>query len=351
MDAGRGTNELSGHCTARMSSRIALAAAIALPILTVAQLALATPSARLVYSRGPGAESCPDEAALRKAVASRVGYDPFFAWAEKTIVASLLRVDPKGFVARVHLVDSAGVEHGSRELRSDQTCADLLDAAALAIAIAIDPLLLVPVPQSQQAAPEVAPAPAPLPLVDAPRTRPPSTRPVEPVRGPSVVFSVSAGAVASVGVAQAPAAGLSLGGDARWRAVSLAVEARIDAPASRPAIHSIPVADGPVSSWLLVATVAPCGHASAVEVCALAQLGSLQASANVANQSSGTAPWLAIGGRVGVRQRISGETSLRLRADLLANLDPASITVGGVPAWTAPRVAASYGLDVLVPFP
>src|SRR5580658_7755914 len=177
MDAGRGTNELSGHCTARMSSRIALAASIALPILTATQLALATPSARLVYSRGPGAESCPDEAALRKAVASRVGYDPFFAWAEKTIVASLLRVDPKGFVARVHLVDGAGVEHGSRELRSDQTCADLLDAAALAIAIAIDPLLLAPLPQHQEAAPEEAPAQTPKPFVDSARTHPPAAPP------------------------------------------------------------------------------------------------------------------------------------------------------------------------------
>jgi hypothetical protein len=331
-----------------MSSRIALAAAIGLPILTAAQLALATPSARLVYSRGPGAESCPDEAALRKAVASRVGYDPFFPWAEKTIVASLLRVDPTGFVARVHLVDSAGVEHGSRELRSDPTCADLLDAAALAIAIAIDPLLLAPAPQKQGAAAEVAPAATPQPSVDAPRPRALSGRPPEPAAAPSVVFSVSAGAVASVGVAPAPAAGLSLGGDARWRDVSLAIEARIDAPAGR----SIQGMGGPVSSWLLVATVAPCGHVTALEVCALAQLGSLQAdAANVANQSSGTAPWVAIGGRVAVHQRVAGGTILRLRADLLANLDPASITVGGAPAWTAPRAAASYGFDILVPFP
>jgi hypothetical protein len=257
-------------------------------------------------------------------------------------------VDPKGFVARVQLVDSAGVEHGSRELRSDQTCADLLDAAALAIAIAIDPLLLVPVPKNQTVAPEGAPAPTPQALVDAPRTHTPPSRPAEPARGPSVVFSVSAGAVASVGVAPAPAAGLSLGGDARWRDVSLAVEARIDAPAGR----SIQGPGGPVSSWLIVATVAPCGHASVLEICALAQLGSLQANAaNVANQSSGTAPWLAIGGRIGVRQRIPGGTTLRLRADLLANMDPDSITVDGTSAWTAPRAAASYGFDLLVPFP
>jgi hypothetical protein len=32
---------------------------------------------------------CPDEPALRKAVAARVGYDPFFPWAEQTVVVQI----------------------------------------------------------------------------------------------------------------------------------------------------------------------------------------------------------------------------------------------------------------------
>lgn len=36
---------------------------------------MASPSSRLVYVRGRGAETCPDEAALRAAVAARLGYD------------------------------------------------------------------------------------------------------------------------------------------------------------------------------------------------------------------------------------------------------------------------------------
>lgn len=335
-----------------MSPRIALAAAVGLAIFTVGEAALATPSARLVYSRGPGAESCPDEAALRKAVASRVGYDPFFAWAEKTIVASLLRAEPKGFVARVHLVDSAGVEHGSRELRSDQTCADLLDAAALAIAIAIDPLLLVPVPQKQAPTPEATPAATPQPWVDAPpRARLPAPLREEPAPRPATVFSVSAGVVESVGVAPKLAAGLSLGGDVRWRDVSLALEARIDAPAGRSIEKPVGLTPTTVSTWVLLATVAPCGHLRALEMCGLAQLGSLQASTNASGEGSGASAWIAIGGRVGVNQRISGGTTLRLRTDVLANLNPVSIAINGLPVWTAPRAAASYGFDVVVPFP
>lgn len=35
-------------------------------------------SAHLVYVRGPGAEECPGEHAIRSAVGARLGYDPFF---------------------------------------------------------------------------------------------------------------------------------------------------------------------------------------------------------------------------------------------------------------------------------
>jgi hypothetical protein len=42
-------------------------------LLLVSATARATPSARLVYSRARGAEACPDEDALRRAVGTRVG--------------------------------------------------------------------------------------------------------------------------------------------------------------------------------------------------------------------------------------------------------------------------------------
>ena len=48
-------------------------------------VAWAAASARLVYVRGPGAEECPGEEALRAAVGTRLGYDPFFAWAPDTL--------------------------------------------------------------------------------------------------------------------------------------------------------------------------------------------------------------------------------------------------------------------------
>ncbi len=52
--------------------------------------ARAAASSRLVYGRGPGTENCPNEAVFRQAVVARVGYDPFFPWAELTVVATSL---------------------------------------------------------------------------------------------------------------------------------------------------------------------------------------------------------------------------------------------------------------------
>ncbi|MGA7121912.1 MAG: hypothetical protein WBY94_17525, partial [Polyangiaceae bacterium] len=102
---------------------IAVAAACALWSLP----AQSTPSARLVYSRARGAESCPDEEAMRAAVAARVGYDPFFAWARKTIVASMAPASLRGFVAKVDLVDEQGMDHGARTLQASGECRELLD--------------------------------------------------------------------------------------------------------------------------------------------------------------------------------------------------------------------------------
>src|SRR5580692_4084858 len=100
-----------------------------------ARAAGATPSARLVYSRAQSASSCPDEPALRKAVAARIGYDPFFGWAKKTVVVRMVPADGPGYVASVDLVDDEGYEHGARQIRTEGKCAELRDPVALAIAI------------------------------------------------------------------------------------------------------------------------------------------------------------------------------------------------------------------------
>src|SRR5436190_13499771 len=85
-----------------------------LGVLACAGRAEAFPSTRLVYARGPGAEQCPDQAAVRKAVAVRLGYDPFFASSDKTIIARVLR-EPDRLKGQVELIDEHGAQVGLRE--------------------------------------------------------------------------------------------------------------------------------------------------------------------------------------------------------------------------------------------
>src|SRR5579863_61573 len=160
--------------------QVARGMAVSAALLCVSRVD-AAPTARIVYSRAVGADSCPDEQALRRAVASRVGYDPFFAWAKKTIVAGMALDKPRGFVARVALVDENGTEHGTRELRTEGPCSDLLEASALAIAIAIDPQSLAPRPEAHEPPPEPTTAQpsafAPAPIENRAPVRVPAMQP------------------------------------------------------------------------------------------------------------------------------------------------------------------------------
>ena len=97
------------------------------------------PSSRLIYARGKGAESCRDEESIRKEVSARLGYDPFFVWAERTIVTQTERQE-RGFRATVQLLDDKGMVRGSRVLKSNASeCTELVKSVALAISIGVDP--------------------------------------------------------------------------------------------------------------------------------------------------------------------------------------------------------------------
>jgi hypothetical protein len=99
----------------------------------------AAQSARLVYSRSTDAAACPTEAELRRAVARRLGYDPFVAVSNRTVVAEIRSLS-RGLAARVYVVGDASTAGGARELTADdRDCTELLAAVALAISIAIDP--------------------------------------------------------------------------------------------------------------------------------------------------------------------------------------------------------------------
>jgi hypothetical protein len=321
--------------------------------LLAAGVAAAAPTARLVYSRASDAESCPAEGSLRRAVAERVGYDPFFAWAQRTVVANIAR--HKGeFVATVDLVDERGIAHGAHELRTNRGCGELLDAVALAIAIAIDPQSLTrapdstPKPQGESNAPDAVVLSPPATSASLAPSAPPeaSVQPVPPSRLPSragIAFEPSIGIVVSNGVAPSVAAGASAGAAVRWRAFSLGIEGRIDAPASKT------VPGGDVSSWLMLGAVVPCAYVGPFLGCALFQVGSMQAQGDVPDGRHDSSGWWALGGRVGALVHVAENGLLRVRVDLLANLSrtPLQLNPALLPPWTPDPVNASLGVDAL----
>jgi hypothetical protein len=322
-------------------------------LLAGSSAARAAPTARLVYSRTAGAEACPDEGEMRRAIAERVGYDPFFPWAQKTVVASMAPASPQGFIATVSLVDEHGYSHGAREIHTSGRCAELREAAALAIAIAIDPQLLAPraedppaPPPSPPPVPPEAPAPpaSPAPAARAPIAAAPALR-APPSPGPPVMVEGSAGVVGSLGVAPLATVGLSLGVSARRGHGSLGVEARVDAPSPKSVQGG-----GNVLFWLATAGLTVCGHAGPFLACALGQLGSMQTSGDVAGAHPASYLWGAAGGRLGWTLPITETSGLRLRGDVLADLDRATIVLHLTALAPAPPVTGSLGIEYVLRF-
>jgi hypothetical protein len=334
---------------------------VTLSLACAASTAQATPSARLVYTRSEDAARCPDEAALRKAVAARFGYDPFFAWARQTVVVQIWRdgSPPAGrYMARVQLVDDQGVARGTREIRSDSDdCPELFGAAALAISIALDASSAAGPPPVERGVEHDAPSPEPPPPAPTdPSVRPPvapstEPRPRETATPPGATAAPSAfragmGALAATFIGPNVAPGIVVFADVRARALSLGLELQADV--STPAEVSLPESappTGQVASALFAGAVVPCIHYRSMFGCGLAVVGLLQAWGwGVAEAGSSGAPFVALGGRAGAEWPISPRLFVRVHVDVLANVTRASLAVDDQVVWSVPPAGGALGV-------
>src|ERR1700733_3558820 len=176
--------------------RLVLALVATLVLLwATARTARADASSRLVYVRGPGAEQCPGEQAIRAAVRTRLGYDPFFPWAHDALFVDVTHTGGT-FHVELKLVDADNLQRGARSLTVKGTdCGAVVDALALTISLTIDPDSVTrgtqPAPPPPPAAPSEpeAPAPPPSPLThDLPPAGPSALmlarQPTAPPRAP-----------------------------------------------------------------------------------------------------------------------------------------------------------------------
>jgi hypothetical protein len=347
---------------AKFNAACLLTLAIVAPRLAVGAEAgarRARQHASLRYERGPGSESCPPAAALRRAVEVHLGYDPFDDSARLEIRCQIV-VRRARLVAVVNVSNPASGRSGERKLvATNMNCTELADAAALAIAIAIDPLL-----PAASAAPEVTDPPrdeaarVPSPIDESPTTSPKPAA-VDRVNhekavaasnaeGPNVplLFSIGAGASLSYALQPSAALGATLAFAARRGPLGLALEAQW-----RPPSH-LSYLSGTVTAQLFSAALLGCGHHGVMNACFLVDAGIVAGSAEGYLRSArDTTPFLATGARIAWQPSVFRNGSALVYVAGLVPLVRTTLWIDPQSVWTMSHLAAQTGLLGFFAFP
>jgi len=325
-------------------------------LLLGARNAAGFPSSRLVYARGPGAEGCPEQAAVREAVKKRLGYDPFFPSADKTIILRVAR-EPNGLRGEVELVDEHGTEVGHREFTAPtEQCMELVRAMALSVSIAIDPKsaetygagpegspALDAAENGQEVPGNAVPEPTAVPLQRLLQHA--STPPVRMVPA-APAWRGSGGLGGTLPLRSLP--DLTIGASAfaairkdRW---SLAMEGELDLPGSTR-VQGVELRS---SSFAL--KVLPCAHWGLAFACQVTALRWLSATGN-ASHLSGRARSLSLGARLGAELPIRGSLAALAYADLLLTPTPVRLLSEGRELWRTPLLGGGLGIALALHFP
>ena len=276
---------------ARRQRHIRPACGVLFLVVAFTRAARAGQDARLDYDRNAGAEACPDESALRRSVAARLGYDPFSPRSKRAVVVRL-RHEGAGHRGTVAVEEEGAPARAERSLYAAGDCAELVEALALTISVAIDPLAAM--------RPE-------LPSVATDLTAPPASVTVAPAGSAMpVVLSVGAGPTFGYGIAPAPVFGALVYFALRRGGLEGILEGNATLEGSAAS------ARGRVSSWSAGGLAGACAYVSVVFGCAVASLGVLSADAAVAFPRRDTALNVMAGPRVGVALTL-GKPWLELR--------------------------------------
>lgn len=320
-------------------------------MLTPALLVAGVPT-RLVYVRAPSASDCPDEAALGKAVAARLGYDPFSPWGDQTILATVIRQGDE-LLGRAELVDHDGISQGSREVRlAHRDCAELLLTLSLAISITLDPLYVEPrtaavnepvveAPPPRESEVTLVPeAPQPKPVGPVRRDR---ERAPEPVVPPGATWHFGAAVQGSVATAPGLAVGGRLGVAARGTRWSLGLEASGFLPRTRTHADG-----GEASVGLTALTIAPCWRATAsLSLCGVGSLGLMHAEGRgVEEPRRDDILYPTLGGRAAYALPLGDTFELVASADVAAALNRPRFQLNASDVWRPGPVVALGAIGV-----
>ncbi|MET0594396.1 MAG: hypothetical protein ABW133_16965 [Polyangiaceae bacterium] len=348
---------------------------------------------RLVYGRTAGSDVCPAEVDLRAAVRERLGYDPFFPWAEQTIVVHIAPRPHRRIGGKVYLVDSAGRASPEREFTtSEGECRELVLALALAIVMTLDPLHGTPgaapppakppadakppaqsgganrgstdgppsaetsrvEPSSPAAAGDAAPAAspaAPLQAVGPGQTALPegadrtsSSR--ARAGAPSSRFSAELGGALFVASGVTPGISTGFIPSLRGRAgdFSVSLEGRLELP-----MWSSFDSDR-VDASLVGGSVVPCVHWKPLVWCGTMLLGRYQAEGRDVAARSANALFAAVGARLSAEMPMSSNVWGFVRVEGLVNLTRHELVVAAEPIWRVPPVGFTLSAGALTSF-
>lgn len=328
------------------SRRFGISTLVGLSVALASVHASASPSARLVYLRNAGTESCPDESAVRAAVSARLGYDPFFLTAAETMFIELSK-EKSGYHARIKLVDEKNDVRGTREIaEKGRSCSAMIDTLALSISIAIDPDSLTRPPPAPTEEKE-APAPTPPPPEPPPREPAPSA-PVESPPPPPPASSTRVELLvlpaAWVGTGPSFAFGGEIGARLKWPHVSVGLEARGDLPASRS------VSGVDVEMMFLGGSLVGCGHSSLFFACARGTLGSISATSNASRPLDASELRFLLGASAGTEIPLSDTWHFVARLTGNFAVDRQTIVLNDANAFELPSFSGGLEAGALVHF-
>jgi hypothetical protein len=313
-------------------------------------MVLAVEPIRLDARRESGAEGCPDEQQLQRAVAERLGENPFSSDASRAVVVRW-RNQGGVFSSEVTVTGASSAPAGSKRLTSTATdCNDLAASTALALALIIDPLSISRPPA--QVEPELQPPPPPPPTPPLEEPLPPTppaplvgvdepalTRPPAPSTG-----GFWLGGEAGVSADEVPnvSATVSFSLAVSWATGMFGGRATFVVPGSKA------FDEGSVAATVVGVGPFLCLGSSRVGGCAAVRLGATYAWASGYADStfSGAAASLAFS--LGPYLDFAPTSNLKLRFFANALLQPVATTllVRGAVAWRTPIFALNVGVSL-----
>jgi hypothetical protein len=314
----------------------------------------------LEYAQDTG---CPTVADFKVLVVDRLGYTPFVEGATTHVI---VRMDRRGGAMDGHIEwrDSAGRWTGEQAFPSVSTdCLRLARAMAFALVVQIQLLATGDPAAAANGTPRTETGSAPeAPVSPAVRQAPPAVTPsAAPVESPMPTvaavppppadgapsLALGGGPSLALGMSSSPVALGRVFGALVWRHVAVEAAAMLSLPAttSRP--------DG-ARIWQqhLLGSIAACAPVTRWRGCAVANAGQVRMRGeNIERHTSAGVVVVQLGVRAGFTQHLGRWAFVNAHADGLVNLIRWTGSLDQIPVWTAPPLAAMFGLDAGVQLP